>query len=282
MFIYHYIFYEIMTEYKAKLEVAHQLLAYLHDENLEFDTLEDIVYNFIRTRKTSEEKKEWLQNYESHYSSNLRNYLLARAASSSVSNYNMTFNEYWTYFKFLDKNQKREPLFISEDLGVEVSYKTYFTLKAETPEQFISNYRKFAEAFPDILNLLGGAAGANKDLIGAKINSNAYHAYSSTDNLVVYTLTEEGAGKYLGDIKRILERHGVEAEYRTGFDFRSSDSRFNGSHTQMISRIIAKSLFRHREFFKNANETKIYDFVKVSYEDLTKLKPHDIITYLED
>ncbi|MEM3483912.1 MAG: hypothetical protein QXW00_04190 [Candidatus Woesearchaeota archaeon] len=267
-----------MSEYEAKLEIAKQILESLCNKELSHSELEDMVYDFFRVRKSREEKSEFLNNYDSYKLIPYSKYGFARNIDKKKCL--SREDNYWLRFLFNHKSDFHYKI-PKQGSDIELYYKAYFTLKAENPEEFKKNYERLGMALPEIIAFLYALGIVNKDEIQAKVSNNPYKMYTTRDNLVVHCRKPETVKQAIAGINHILEKYGTTIEIHHGFDFYNNGSKFEGSHTQLISRIISRRLLMNIDDYTLISPENLASFILSQNDELSRMSPLNLYAQLK-
>jgi hypothetical protein len=259
----------------GRLEAAAAVSKILSSDERNLWNLEKAVYEFLGTRKTSEER----MNLEAIAGEKFSEEYLKRIVDSSKNtkftkqienaNWIIFFNEY-------DSGGK-ESFYVNGE-KVEVEYKSFFSIPSPKDlQKCIKNTYSLADAAGDFADAAEKITIKTDDAIAFKIPRNPKSAVFYTDNIVAYYKKPDTSALVENAFASILENRGIRGNTARmrGFDFRSEFhySSLNGSHTQLVSRIIAGNLLKARRNYENPALSGI---ITRQAEELYQMKPKEI------
>ena len=229
----------------SRIEAAAAVSKILSSDKKDLEAIEMAVYKFLGTRKTAEERR----NLEAIAGEKFSEEYLKRIEESSKntifterldkSQWILFFNEYPSFEReTLDFNREK----------VEVQYKSYFSIPAPRDAQAcIKNAYSLADCIGDFANAAEKITIMSDDRITFKIPRNPESAIFYRDNIVAYYQKPDASKIVEREFGSILAKAGLKEgnlARNRGFDFKSKFdySALNGSHTQLVSRIIADKL----------------------------------------
>jgi len=196
----------------------------------------------------------------------------------------------WYYISIKGDDKKRE--LKRKGKTIPVTYKSYFTFipVSQDPKEITKEMSDFLDAIAHSTKRLQKLSKETGNAIDMKTPSWPFFTLYDQDNFVVHYRTKKEGPKIRKIISEEMLRHNVNLQrspYRSsnGFDL-SGKTKMDevknpiyGSHTQLISRVVAYKLFI--DSFKNPEEqTYAYDLIN-QIRKISRLPPQKLLDELE-
>lgn len=173
---------------------------------------------------------------------------------------------------------------------VAVSRKEYFTVPvgSGSPEEVLKRMGVFQDALPALATDLARLSAKNGDRISFKIPGNLQYFIKHPDSLVVHYGKEEQSAEIRAIVTKHLSAIGMDpsrdGRAKTGFDFKSETDLFDGSHSLLISTVIADRMVRAvktNPTLAHANPADIQTYLDRAFAEASAFTPSEILTRLE-
>lgn len=173
---------------------------------------------------------------------------------------------------------------------VVISRKEYFTVPAGSgsSEEVLARVMAFQNALPALAKDLSDLSIKNGDRISFKIPGNLQYFLKHPDSLVVHYGKEEQSAGIRAIVTQHLSALGMEptrdGRAETGFDFKSETDLFDGSHSSLMSAVIADRMVRAVEAtpaLANARPADIQAFLDRAFTEVSAYSPPEMLTRLE-
>jgi hypothetical protein len=189
-----------------------------------------------------------------------------------------------------DGYRQRECLTAGKD-SIRVCYKQYFSFVpvSKYPDEVMAEMLCFISVFPDLARELVALAKATNDAISFKTNGDIIEMISHLDNLVVYHNDPSNGQKIRDIVNKVMSKARIHLDRKgrveAGFDFKSSEGKrdiCNGSHSELISRVLCDSLMEHYKKTGNIPHPIEKFIAKLDAESLRvgKLTPQEMLARL--
>ena len=265
----------------SRLEAAEAVSKILSSDRKNLGQLEKAVYELLGTRKTAEERK----NIENAAGEKFQEQYLAKIDNSS-KNTRFTSrldNSQWIFFfnEYPSCGREKDDF---KGEKVEVQYKSFFSIPAlRNAAECIKNAYALADNIGELVNAAEKTTLAADDRITFKVPKNPAKAIFYSGNLVVYYQKPDSSELVEKEFGSALARAGIterNSGRQRGFDFKSEFdfSGLNGSHTQLISRIIAGGLSKTCGQYEPSVLSSI---ITRQAEELYQLSPKQIASLIQ-
>jgi hypothetical protein len=224
------------------------------------------------------------------YENNLRG-LAQKARSSGLPAVNDI--AWFAYTGTMDAPRKRVRMakkIAGEPTEVAVTRKEYFTVPVGSGESdaVLASIEKFQNSLPALAEELARFSVERGDRVSFKIPGNLQYFIKHPDSLVVHYGNPENSQ----DIREIVTRHltaiGMspvrDGRAETGFDFKSENDLFDGSHSSFMSSAIADSMVRavkEKPEMAKADPARILAFLDRKCAEVAAYTPEQMLARLE-
>lgn len=202
------------------------------------------------TELKSLEKKIGGEAAAQAYEANLKNVAREAAVQGLPIDNDIGWFSY-TGTKDAQRNRTRMNKVIGgKTVEVAISRKEYFTVPvgSGSPEEVLSRVAVFQNALPALAKELSELSIKNGDRISFKVPGNLQYFLKHPDSLVVHYGKEEQSVEIRAIVAKHLSALGMsptrDNRAETGFDFKSETDLFDGSHSSLMSTVIADRMVR--------------------------------------
>ncbi len=257
--------------------------------------LERSLYSFLTNRVSTVEVKSLEKNLNSYNGSEKYGLSLRQLAQTAASS-NIPADNDIAWFSFTgNKNAPKKRVRMSkviagESVGVAISRKEYFSapVGSGSPETVISRIGDFQKALLGLAEELGRFSIEKGDRVSFKTPGNLQYFIKHPDSLVVHYGNSENSA----DIREIVTRHlsaiGMsptrDGRAETGFDFKSENELFSGSHSSLMSSVVAESMVRavkEKPELAHAEPVQIQAFLDLKFAEVGAYSPEEMLAHLE-
>jgi ssDNA-specific exonuclease RecJ len=157
-----------------------------------------------------------------------------------------------------------------------VTHKEYFTFVplSKEVEEVYKEIIRFVKALPLVHKELYPLNIELHDDIQLKIPNHLWYLLKHPDSLVIHYRNGNLSGRIREIVIKKYEESGVKLERmhraESGFDFYNTKAGIQESHSQLISRVIAKQLLKHKENFMRSSVREISPWLKASMIEVSK------------
>lgn len=257
--------------------------------------LEKSLYSFLTNRASTDEVRDIQKNLDSHngsekYEQNLRQLAQTATHSSIPVDNDIAWCSFTGAKEAPKKRVRMAKIIAGEPTEVTVSRKEYFTVPvgSGSADTVIARVEELQNALPALAEEFGQFSITKGDRVSFKTPGNLQYFIKHPDSLVVhYGNAENSAG-----IREIVARHlsaiGMspvrDGRAETGFDFKSENELFDGSHSSLMSSVVADSMVRAvqaKPEMAKADPTQILTFLDRKFAEVGAYTPEEMLARLE-
>jgi hypothetical protein len=229
--------------------------------------LKEYVYNLMTRRDSQERLNSLYTAYffrkEAAYLHEFQSLRFDRTANTKVR----------SWFSVSNKEKTEH---IRRVLGVfKITYKEYFTFFPQSKDHdgIYHEIIRFLRTFPELHREFYQLCVQEQDYIQFKTPGSMRYFISHPDSLVVHYLNPHLRHKIRDIVLRVFSHHGLKLKERkhranSGFDF-ERNGEFQ-SHSQLLSKIMAKHIIEHRQDVRKLSTEQMVDWLKKCMIDISK------------
>ncbi|MDP2668362.1 MAG: hypothetical protein Q8P07_00815 [bacterium] len=286
---------------KAKEYYAGRIDNYVNEkltkgEQIDRGVAERYIYNYMTNRRSPEELDQMKNKFEDQDHLDYQNTLDQIINEGKQTGAEAERKAAW--FGIGRTNpaaMPRENMKTNKGENVKVMFKEYFSFVPKSPDQkgIAQEIQAFLKVLPEIESELSQAAQETKDDIQLKVPLNLEMFLKHSDSLVAHFKNEKNGDMIRAKIENILQNKNLATARKdraeSGFDFESSkgqNSKFNGSNSELIARVISQemtdSVEKNKGFNKIKTPEELAERLDREIQSKGKLTPEEMLRHLQN